>query len=93
MEFGVIENGFSRGYRGREGSKRMIGPLKVTFSSIFTQLPTALFSKHTRSHSATEQERRAEPTGRKGDSASHRMRKGGRVGSKRLNQDTGGRRI
>jgi hypothetical protein len=45
------------------------------------------------SHSATEEEVKAEPAGRKGDSVSHRMRKGRRVGMKRHNQETGGRRV
>ena len=39
------------------------------------------------SHSATEQEGKATPAGRKGDSASHRMRKGRRVGLRRQNQE------
>jgi hypothetical protein len=45
----------------------------------FAQLSAALFCKLVLSHSATEQEGRAEPAGTKGDSASHRMPKGKRV--------------
>ena len=67
----------------------MIGPPEVQFSSIFAPLPTALFCKIT-SHTATEQEGRAEPARMKGDSASHRMRKGRRVGSKMQNQEREG---
>jgi hypothetical protein len=68
----------------------MIGPPEVQFSSIFTQLPTALFCKITTSHTATAQEGRAEPARMKGDSASHRMRKGRRVGSKMQNEEREG---
>jgi hypothetical protein len=45
------------------------------------------------SHSATEQDGRADPARRKGDSASHRIRKRRRVVSKRQKHETGERRI
>ena len=84
MTFRVIESGFSSGYRGIEGREERVK--EVSFSSIFTQLPASLFCKLAMSHSATDQEGRAEPAGRKGDSACHRMR----LGLKRQNQETEG---
>ena len=44
----------------------MIGPPEVQFSFIFAQLPTALFCNFTMSHSATEQEGKADRAGRIG---------------------------
>ena len=51
----------------------MIGPPEASFSSIFAQLPAALFCKLAMSHSAKEG--RAEATGKKGDIVSHTMQK------------------
>ena len=71
----------------------MIGPLEVFFLSIFAQLPAALFFKLAMSHSAMEQEGRAESARRKEYRASHSMGKEKRVRLKRLNQETKGERL